>query len=208
LHLLGLLASIGILASGARVINFDQEAFGKVPAGWTALATSGVPGRWEVLKDGSAPTQPYVLGQVSEDPGEERYPLAIWDGGRLRNGDVSVRIKPVSGKQSRGGGLVWRYRDPRNYYLVRADASQGTVAVYRVQNGSFVRLGMPAKHSLPPNEWRILKVAIRGDQFQVYVDHRRILRGEDRTYSGDGKVGVFTVADAVTYFDDFRFDAK
>jgi hypothetical protein len=204
-----LLGSLSLLSSATRVMDFDREVFGKTPAGWsTATSNTGAPSRWEIRKDSSAPTQPYVLAQVSEDPAAGRMPLAIWDGGVLRDADVSVRLRSISGSNARGGGLVWRYRDASNYYFVRADALENTVAVYRLEGGRLSRLGPAVKHPLPANEWRILKVAARGRQFQIYVDHRRILRGEDSVFAAAGKVGVFTMGDAVTHFDDFRVDPK
>ncbi len=208
LKLIGALASLGLWVSATRVMNFDREPFGMTPPGWTATALSGAPGKWEILKDSTAPTQPYVLAQVSDEAGSDRFPLAIWDGEQLRNADISVRIKPVSGREDRAGGLVFRYRNRENYYQVRADARANTVAVYRVQDGRLIRLGAAVQHDIPVNQWRILKVALRGEQFQVYVDHRRILRGRDDTYTGPGKAGLFTVGDSVTYFDEFRLDPK
>jgi hypothetical protein len=53
-----------------------------------------------------------------------------------------------------------------------------------------------------------LKVSVRGRRFQVYVNHRRILQGFDDTFSNSGKVGLWTVGDSVTYFDDFRVYPK
>jgi hypothetical protein len=43
---------------------------------------------------------------------------------------------------------------------------------------------------------------------QVYVNHRRILQATDSTFTGAGKVGLWTVGDAVTYFDDFRVSPR
>src|SRR5829696_4835711 len=124
------------MAASGRVIDFDALPVGAMPPGWSvAMTNPGAPPRWEVLKDQTAPTQPYVLAQVSNDPSGNRFPLAILEGVSLRDGDVSVRIKPVAGGEDHGGGLVWRYRDERNYYLLRANAADKTVAVFRVQNG-------------------------------------------------------------------------
>jgi hypothetical protein len=49
---------------------------------------------------------------------------------------------------------------------------------------------------------------VRGSRFQVYVNHRRILQADDKTFSGPGRLGLWTVADSVTYFDDFRVYPK
>src|ERR1039457_4444237 len=99
-------------ASTGRVINFGKAPLGQTPPGWTvAMTNRGQAPRWEVLRDGSAPTEPYVLAQVSNDPTGGRFPLAILDNMSLRDCDVSVRMKPVAGREDQGGGVVWRYRD-------------------------------------------------------------------------------------------------
>ena len=180
------------------------------------MTNRGAPPQWEVRKDTSAPTQPYVLAQVSADPRRDRYPLAIFDSVSLRDGDISVRLKPVSGHADQAGGLVFRYRDDRNYYVVQANAVGDDVAVYKVENGQPIPITprgvAPAefgvKHDIHRNAWQILKVSVRGNRFQVYVNHRRILQAEDSTFATPGKVGLSTVADSITYFDDFRIYPK
>jgi len=203
------LLSFGLTIPTGKVVTFDQDAVGKAPPGWTVTMTNrGGPPQWEVLNDKTAPTQPYVLAQVSQDSTNDRCPLAILDDVSLRDGDVSVWLKPVSGREDRAGGLVWRYRDPNNYYLVRVNALEHNVAVFKVENGQRTQVQDSVQHDIPSNEWSILKISVRGDRFQVYVNHRRILQAWDSTFAGSGKVGLWTLADSVTYFDDFRVDPK
>jgi hypothetical protein len=204
----GLLA-FGLSANALRVVNFDNAALGKTPPGWSVAMTSqGRAPQWEIHLDRSAPTQPYVLAQLAADPARDRCPLAIWDGASLRDGEISVRIKPVGGREVQAGGIVWRYRDENNYYLARGNAIDQNVQVFRVENGKRVPLMAGVHHEFPANEWSILKVTVRGNRFQVYMDHRRILQVTDSTFSGTGKVGLWTVADSVTYFDDFRVSPR
>lgn len=206
---LGLLISFGLIASTGRIVNFDTAPLGKMPPGWSAAMTNGgAAPKWEIIKDGSAPTQPYVLAQVSSDPRGNRFPLAIFDGILARDSDVSVRMKPVSGRSDQAGGVVFRYRDANNYYLARANAIDGSVVLFKVQDGQRTALCAGVHHDIPLNAWSILKVSVRGSRFQVYVNHRRILQGFDDTFSNSGKVGLWTVGDSVTYFDDFRVYPK
>lgn len=180
------------------------------------MTNQGAAPRWEIIKDPSARTQPYVLAQVSSDQHQDRFPLAILNSVSLRDGDISVRLKSVSGRDEQGGGLVFRYRDERNYYMVRASARQDDVTVYKIENGRcrpILPRGMPpsefgVKHDIRPNTWNILKVSVRGSRFQVYVNHRRILEASDSTFAQPGKVGLLTAGDSVTYFDDFRVYPK
>jgi hypothetical protein len=202
------LVGLQLLAANGKVIDFDRLPVGTAPPGWTvAMTHPGPPPRWEVRKDQTAPTQPYVLAQVSQSSGN-RYPLAILDGVTFRDGDVSVRIKPVGGGAERAGGLVWRYRDPLNYYVVRANAVDKTVTVFRVLNGQASALLPPARYEIAANNWNILKVSARGAKFQVYLDHRRILEGQDAAFGAPGKVGLCTVDESEVYFDDFRVNPR
>ena len=204
----GWLLSFGLLASSARVINFDGYPVGKTPPGWIVPApTRGAPPRWEVRRDPSAPTQPYVLAPVPV-AGGTRTLIALLDNFLLQDGEVSVRIKPLAGHNDQAGGVVWRYRDENNYYMARADALAKSVTVFKVENGQRVRLLTGVKPELSANGWYILKAWARGNRYQVYLDHRRILEGRDNTFSGPGRVGVWSGADSMTYFDDFRVLAR
>ena len=201
--------ALGVLSSTGKVINFDTGPLGKTPPEWTVSMTNhGRAPQWEIRRDGSAPTQPYVLAQVAADPIGDRFPMAILNGVSLRDGDVSVRIKPVSGHDVQAGGVVWRYRDENNYYLARASALDDNVAVFKVENGRRTAILPGVKHEIPTNAWSIMRVSVRGNRFQVYMDHRRVLQGYDNTFMGAGGVGLWTVGDSVTYFDDFRVSPR
>jgi hypothetical protein len=215
---LGAIIALGWgLAAGAEIIRFDSAKPGSLPAGWTVVMThgGGAP-KWEVRQDASAPSKPNVLAQVSADGTDSRFPMAILDNGSYRDGEVSVKFKTVAGREDQTAGLVWRYLDANNYYLVRANALENNIVLYRVQNGNRVLVapkGKPprtygVRHRIPEHTWSILKVNFRKSRFEVYFDHRKVFEAEDSTFSAPGKVGLWTKADSVTYFDDFQVAGK
>ena len=214
---LGWLVSLTLGSIGVVNVNFDAGAPGKMPPGWTSTMTyAGAPPHWEILKDPSAPSPPNVLAQVSRDLGEVRGPLAILNKVNVKDGDLSVKIKPVSGNRDRAGGLVWRYHDPDNYYLLQAESLRNHIVLYKVKDSKrtpLVAKGMPPRtygveHPVPANQWSVLKVQFRGPLFSVYFNHRRLFQVVDSTFADTGKVGLSTRADSVTYFDDFRIAGK
>lgn len=206
---LTLLLALTFIATSVKVITFEKDPVDKPPAGWTvAMTNRGEAPHWVVRLDTTAPTPAHVLAQVSTAPGGSRCPLAILDSFTLRDGDVSVRFKPVSGREDRCAGLVWRYRDSNNYYLARANALSNSVAIFKVENGVRTPIVSDVQHEIPTNGWSILKVAVRGDRFQVYINHHRLLSAVDDTFRDPGQVGLWTLADSVTYFDDFRVYPK
>src|SRR5882672_12562842 len=119
----GALLLAGFNQARAETFNFDSDPTGGLPPGWTSTMThaGGAP-KWEIVADNSAPSKPNVLSQLSNDPTDGRFPLAILEKANFKDGELSVRTRALSGHVDQGAGLVWRYRDPNNYYLVRANA--------------------------------------------------------------------------------------
>src|SRR5260370_31961868 len=143
---LGWLVLFGFAATTGRVVTFDTSALGQTPSEWTvAMTNRGRAPHWEVVRDQTAPTQPYVFAQTAADRVGDRFPLAIQNGVPMRDGDVSVRLKPVSGHDVRAGGVVWHYRDQNNYYLARANAVDKNVQVFKAENGRLIPLISGAK---------------------------------------------------------------
>jgi hypothetical protein len=206
--LLGLLP----LAASAETVDFEGMPIGSPPAGWIVTKTDGgAEPQWEVVADSPSPAGARVLAQLSKDATSGRFPLAIHPGVALANGAVSVRFKPVSGNVDRAAGLVWRYRDENNYYVVRANALEGNVVLYKVENGRRTPLapvGKPGQYgvekAVPAERWSTLRVAFTGPRFVVSFDDESLFEVEDSTFTDAGRVGLWTKADSVTYFDDLE----
>jgi hypothetical protein len=56
--------------------------------------------------------------------------------------------------------------------------------------------------------WSTLRVDVTGSVFEAFLDGERLFEVEDSTFSKAGKVGVWTKADSVSYFDDLRVVLK
>jgi hypothetical protein len=131
----------------------------------------------------------------------------------LRNGEVSVAFKTVDGEIDRAAGIVWRYRDPNNYYIVRANALENNVVLYKVEAGTRLSIapkGLPSraygvKHEIPRQRWNTLRVVFDDGLFTVFLNGERLFDVEDQTFKEAGKVGLWTKADSLTYFADFTF---
>ncbi len=205
-------AMLLLQSAKSEVVRFDGGAIGSLPVGWSAAMThTGAPPRWEILRDDSAPQPPFVLAQTSRDATAGRFPLAIWDRTVLRDGEISVAFKALAGAVDRAAGIVWRYQDPGNYYIVRANALENNVVLYKVEKGvreSIAPKGLPSraygvKHSVPSGRWNVLKVVCQDSVFTVYFNGEQLFQAEDQTFRGAGKTGLWTKADSQTYFNEF-----
>jgi hypothetical protein len=197
-------------AARAGTIDFEADDPGSAPAGFTvALTGPGSPPRWVVREDASSPSGARVLVQESADPTRARFPLAIREEISLADGALSVRFKAISGEVDRAAGIVWRYRDSQNYYVVRANALEGNVVLYKVEAGERSDLdpvgsglfAYGAKAQLRAGAWHLLHVEVKGDLFRVFLDEAHLFDVRDETFAGPGKVGLWTKADSVTAFD-------
>lgn len=190
------------------VYNFDSDAAGQMPAKFhEALTGQGVQAQWVVEADPSAPSQPNVLAQVSNDKTDYRFPLAVADEGSFQDLDLSVKFKAVSGEVDRAAGLVFRLKDANNYYVVRANTLEGNYRLYRVVAGKRQQFA-GANFKVGASEWHELRVECTGNKITCFYDGERKIESTDDTFKEAGKIGLWTKADAVTYFDDLRLIAR
>lgn len=196
-----------------RKVDFEQDAVGQSPKGFVFGHTRkiGMPGRWVVQREGGG----NYLAQLDADGTRNRFPVAVLEDVSSADVDLSVRFRPVSGRVDQAGGLVWRYQNEDNYYLVRANALEDNVVLYKVENGQRTDLpvkgegrtyGKPAK--VPSGQWSTLRVVATGPRFEVHFNGRKLYDVEDTTFTRAGRVGVWTKADSVTQFDDLTVTTK
>ena len=186
-----------------ETVDFDKAQVGKAPAGWTATQTGGGSAKWTVEKDDTAPSKPNVLKQS----GEATYPVCIKDDTSLKDGFVEVKFKPVSGREDQAGGVIWRAKDADNYYVARANALEDNVTIYHTVKGDRTEKKR-AEMKVAPGEWHTLRVDFKANHFTVTLDGKKAMEWDDDTFKDAGKIGVWTKADSVTLFDDFRYGDK
>jgi hypothetical protein len=207
-----LLLATAVFSAQGVTIDFNSDQAGQPPSGFsTALTGRGQPGKWAVMKDVASPDRGNVLAQTDADATDYRFPVCVYDGLTAKDADISVRFKPVSGRIDQGAGIVWRYRDKDNYYIVRANALEGNVVLYKVQDGKRTDLPLKGqgrtygmKEKVPSGQWGILRVVAKGNLFEVYHEGKKLYEVEDDTFKEPGKVGVWTKADSIIYFDDLQ----
>jgi len=194
-------------SSGAHTRTFEDDPANAPPAGFTSGRTGGGPlGRWVVRAEPGAPSGANVLAQLDTDDTDFRFPVAVMNEPPLRDVRVSVRCKAVSGRVDQACGLVARYRDENNYYVTRANSLEDNIRLYTVRDGQRRQLASWSGR-VTPNAWHEYRLELRGDHIEVFWNGQRVLDHRDTTFAEPGRVGVWTKADSVTYFDDLRVEA-
>ena len=187
-----------------NLVNFDADAVAAPPKGWTATKTGTGDPKWTVEQDETAPSHSRIVKQT----GRASYPVLLKDDTNIMDGFIEMKFKAVAGAQDRAAGLVWRAKDANNYYVVRANALEDNVVLYKTVNGVRRALeivgrkgGYGVDTSVPANQWLSLRVEFRGSRFTTIYNGKRLFDVEDQTFAEAGMVGLWTKADSVTLFD-------
>ena len=196
-------------AAVAETVSFDA-AGGGVPAGWTSAKTGTGDPRWTVEEDADAPGT-----KVVKQSGRATYPLLLRDGTNVKDGAVEVRFKALSGREDRAAGIVWRAKDANNYYVVRANALEDNVVLYKTVKGQRSALDIVGRRGgygvnvpVPANQWHALRVEFAATRFTVKFNGQRLFAVEDATFTDGGMVGLWTKADSVTAFANFSLQQR
>jgi len=211
--------TLGWAAAGAE-LQFD---FGSVVPGsplpkfHSALLGGGGPAQWEILQveapSAFAPltdraqnvARRSVLAQTSQDLTDERFPMFIYDGDKFRDFKFTTRFKIVSGVTEQMAGIVFRFQNESNFYVVRVSALGKNVRFYKVVNGLRSNPIGPACE-VAPGAWHQLAVGCAGNQITIWLDGQLVLPPlGDNTFT-EGKVGFWTKSDSVTYFSEASMD--
>jgi hypothetical protein len=205
--------------SGAEMkIDFSALSLGSTPTNFhNALGGGGKPGEWKIVMD-EAPSafapltsqsplvsHQAVLAQTSTNTTDEHFPLFIYDGETFKDFKISTQFKIVGGTVEQMAGMVFRFQNASNFYVVRASALGHNVRFYKMVNG--VRANpIGPELDITTNTWHTLAVQCQGNQISFWLDDRLMLPPlQDDTFS-EGKIGYWTKSDAVSYFRDTLID--
>lgn len=190
-----------------RTWNFDEDRPEQLPPKF-AMGTffDGRPaGDWKVITTPKALSPPNVFAQLREKGAEHHYNVVLIEDTNTADLDLTVSFLPISGKADMGGGLVWRAKDDRNYYLIRANPLEQNIRVYHVVKG-IRKMLKNYDEIIDIKKWHRLHVVNQGCHIQIFYDEKPIVDLCDETFK-EGRIGLWTKSDAVTYFDDLTLQS-
>jgi len=177
------------LPASASQEQFDFETTGIER--WTIVA-----GQWAVEDMEGAPSGRKALLQRAT---RNDFNVIVAPSGPFTDVDISMKFKPISGREDASGGIVFRFTDGK-YYVVRANALEDNVRLYYYDAGR--RQIATANVKRPAlGQWHTVRVVAVGDHMQAWLDGTRYLDHRDSRFKS-GRVGLWTKADSVTAFDD------
>ena len=185
-----------------QVWTFDREDAGKAPPHWKFGYTNPADGKgtWRVVKDAKSISGPNVL-ELKAESGGRAFNLAMAADTSYEDVDVRARLRPNTGKEDQGGGLIWRCKDVNNYYICRMNPLESNFRVYHVINGKREQL-QSVNVKTQPGKWYVVRAKMVGDHIMCWLDEKKLLDVTDDSIRGVGMIGLWTKADASSSFDN------
>lgn len=211
--------TLALTASGAE-IKFDFSGYdaGATPTNFiSAIAGTGKPGDWKIVLDEVPPllapltdkapdvTKRPVLAQLSRSPADEHFPLLVYDRLKFDNFRFSTRFKLGGGVVEQMAGIVFRYQNPSNFYVLRASGLGRNVRFYKVVDGLRTDPIGPSL-AITNGTWYTLAVQCQGNQITCWFDGQLLMPPLQDNSFNEGKVGFWTKSDAVSFFCDAEID--
>jgi 3-keto-disaccharide hydrolase len=136
------------------------------------------------------------------------FPLSIYrEVKNFDNGTLSVSFKAISGKEDQAAGIAFNIRETGEYLAVRANALENNLILFSFANGTRSHVLNVENVPTVPNKWHTLKVVIKGNKIEGYVDDKKYL---DYTLQENvrGRIGLWSKSDSHVLFKSFIVQSK
>lgn len=200
---IGVIVSLALAGGGDR---HDRQHWTFTEDGNTETiglsASSITHGLW-ALEEHEAATGARAL--VNRE-GDEGVAATLVGNRWFRDMNAITRCKTTTGHAAEGCGIVFRFRDDANYEVVRIDTWTHEAIFESVARGTVrERARVPADVS--PGVWQELEVEAAAGIVKVVWNGRTILRAAESSPALNGRVGLWSPALGVTWFDTLTVEA-
>ena len=208
----------------ARVVDFADEIIGAPPTSFAAAV-----GVWSIGVDGDNKVlvvdgRQWKEGQASAGVAEqarrvwgEHYaefldsvksyaylPYAVATAVEdFRQGEITMRFKRIAGRIDQGAGILFDLKPNGDYLALRANALENNLVLWKFEHGKRSSVKWIRNTPTPTRQWQELKLVVDGAVVKGFLNGKLYLEHTLPT-PVFGKVGVWSKADSVVYFDDFR----
>jgi len=203
--------------------DFDKEKLGQEPKNFASLV-----GDWYVSEDHgnkvySVDGRKWSKGKVAAGVADKSraiygnryaefldrvqafayYPITVYKPvDNFKNGEISFRFKGVAGRIDQCAGVAFNIKPNGDYLIFRANCLENNIVLWKYVQGKRSPVKWVYKIQTPPGQWFSLSMHVSGKKITGSLNGHPVFEFE-YTEPIDGKVGLWSKADSVMYFDDF-----
>ena len=136
------------------------------------------------------------------------YPYAVAkDIDDFREGEISMRFKPLAGRIDQGAGILFNLKPNGDYLTLRANALENNLVLWQFKNGKRSSVKWIRNTPTATKQWHDIKVKITGTKVEGSLDGKLLLEHQ-LAQPVSGKIGVWSKADSVLYMDQYVVELK
>ncbi|MCK5685308.1 hypothetical protein KAJ27_14350, partial [bacterium] len=171
--------------SGSIKVDFENEKdfgiFQFIDKGWWDIKVGGI----------------YSLFQDNNDGKGRVGPIALLKDISTSDFSLSFLCKTFDDD---GLGVVFRYKDEKNYYAYRFDNQSRRLELLAVKNGTEKVLKEFKGVLYNGRIWNVMRLEVKGTDFSMYCNDKKVGEFSDSTFSESGRIGFLC-----SYCDDTFF---
>ena len=222
-----LFAALAVPALAAPTVQgFDNETVGAEPKSFAAAV-----GNWVIVEDAgnkglSVNGTKWARGQTSAGLADkaralygERYaefldnvqsyayfPIAVMNEvADFREGTITVRFKGVDGRIDQAAGILFNVQPNGDYLTLRANSLEDNLVLWQYVKGRRSSVKWIRNTPTPSGQWHEMKLTVKGNRVEGWLNGKLLLT-HDLPKPVSGRVGLWSKADSVVYFDDYRVE--
>jgi hypothetical protein len=147
-----------------------------------------------------------VVAQLAIYPIDQHFPVLVLNDGPYDDFTFTTRLKLTGGTMAQMAGIVFRYQDPKNYYVLVASVIDKHFWFFKIVDGVRSDKLIGPAIDIAKNEWREMSVRCEGNHIHCLLDGKEIIPMITDSSFSAGKVGFWTKSDSIAYFTDAKLD--
>jgi hypothetical protein len=209
---------LALSAFGAeRHFDFAEYALDQTPTNFlSTVGGQGKPGEWKVVLDDAPSAMPArdpnspalakrgVVAQLARNGANDHFPLLVLNDDTFADFKFSTQFKIVGGAVAQMAGIVFRYQDEKNFYVLMASVLDNHFWFFKVVNGQRSDKLIGPSVPIPLGEWHEISVECEGNHIHCLLDGKEIIPMITDSSFSTGKIGFWTKSDSVSYFADAK----
>jgi hypothetical protein len=113
-----------------------------------------------------------------------------------------MRFKTIAGKIDQGAGILFNLKTNGDYLALRANPLENNLVLWKFEKGVRSSVEWVKETPTSSREWHELKLVVDGPKIEGYIDGKHLLTHTLKS-NVSGRVGIWSKADSVVYFDDY-----
>lgn len=132
------------------------------------------------------------------------YPYAVASGFKnFQQGEIVLRFKGISGRIDQAAGILFNLNPKGDYLALRANPLENNLVLWKFKRGKRSSVKWVRNVSTPSKKWHSLKLVVAGKKLKGYINKKLFLKYR-LPQPVSGRIGVWSKADSVVYFDDYK----